>query len=116
MTKHEKLIERLREFASEREWDKFHTPKNLAMALAVESGELMEIFQWLTEEESFKIKETDKIENVSDEMADVFVYLIRLADKLNIDLYEAVDKKMVKNEKKYPSDLVRGSCKKYSEY
>jgi NTP pyrophosphatase (non-canonical NTP hydrolase) len=103
------------EFANERNWNKFHTPKNLSMALSIESAELMEHFQWLTEEESFNL-DTKTLEKVRDEIADVQVYLARLADKLNIDILQAVENKMIKNREKYPADKVFGSAKKYDEY
>lgn len=112
---HEDLKYRLREFAEERDWDQFHSPKNLSMALVVEASELVEHFQWLTEEESHLIQ-GDKLEAVRQELADIQLYLIRLADKLNVDLLDAVDKKIEINEQKYPMDKVRGSAKKYTEY
>ena len=115
LTDIEKLQRRLQAFADQRDWNQFHSPKNLAMALIVEAGELAEHFQWLTQEESFGLP-ADKLEEVGEELADIFVYLVRLADQLGIDLPAAVDRKIELNEKKYPADLVRGSAKKYSEY
>lgn len=109
------LQERFREFADERDWDQFHTPKNLAMALSVEAAELLEHFQWLSEQESSELSE-EKLNQVRREMADVFLYLIRLADKLDINLEDAVDEKMVLNAKKYPANKVKGSAKKYTDY
>ena len=106
---------RLRDFASERDWDQFHSPKNLAMALAAEAGELIEHFQWISESDSYKLDADAKAE-VEHEIADVMLYLIRLADRLDIDMAEAVTKKLAVNEAKYPKDLVRGSAKKYTEY
>lgn len=106
---------RLREFARERDWDQFHSPKNLAMALAAEAGELIEHFQWISEGDSYKLDASAKAE-VEHEIADVMLYLIRLADRLDIDVADAVDKKLAVNEAKYPQDLVRGSAKKYTEY
>tara|TARA_R110002072_G_scaffold5527_10_gene35440 strand:+ start:12227 stop:12634 length:408 start_codon:yes stop_codon:yes gene_type:complete len=111
----EDLKLKLRKFAGDREWDQFHSPKNIAMALSVEVSELLEHFQWLTEEESKNLDEA-KLSEVADEIADVQNYLVRLADKLGIDILDAAAKKFVKNEAKYPADLVRGSSKKYSEY
>lgn len=105
----------LREFAAERDWDQFHSPKNLAMALSVEASELLEHFQWLTETQSAKLDEETRSQ-VRDEIADVQVYLVRLADKLNINILEAVVQKMEKNEQKYPAEKVRGSSKKYTAY
>jgi len=109
------LKERLRVFADERDWDQFHSPKNLAMALIVEAAELVEHFQWLKEEESAELQ-PDKLAEVEHEMADIQIYLIRLADKLDIDLMSAADKKIKLNEQKYPAAKVRGSSKKYNEY
>ena len=109
------LKERLREFADARDWDQFHSPKNLSMALIAEAAELVEHFQWLKEEES-AIIQGDKLEAVRMELADIQIYLIRLADKLNIDLLDAVDKKISINEQKYPEDKVKGQHKKYTEY
>ena len=114
------LKKRLTTFAKERDWEKFHTPKNLAMALNVEAVELLEIFQWMTEEESLKLIELSgsekKIMNIRDEIADIFVYLLRLCSVLNIDFEKSLLEKIEKNETKYPPNLVRGSSKKYDEY
>lgn len=104
-----------RNFAARRDWEQFHSPKNLVMALGVEAAELIEIFQWLTQEESEQVSNETR-ERVADEIADVQVYLVRLADRLEIDIAQAVTAKMKKNEEKYPADLVRGSSKKYTEY
>jgi NTP pyrophosphatase (non-canonical NTP hydrolase) len=109
------LRDRLRTFVAERDWDQFHSPKNLAAALSVEAAELLEHFQWLTEAESKRLA-PEKLEQVRDEMADVLVYLVRLADKLDVDLLDAAAKKMAKNVQKYPADKVRGSMKKYTDY
>ena len=111
----EDINTQLREFVRKRNWDQFHSPKNLSMALIVEVAELVEHFQWLTEEESKNIKK-EKLTEVEEEIADIFIYLMRLSDKLNINLLNAVSNKIAKNEKKYPADLVRGSSKKYTEY
>ncbi len=105
----------LREFAAERDWDQFHSPKNLAMVQIVEATKLVEHFQWLNEEESASLL-ADKLAEVEQELADIQIYLIRLADKLNIDLLSAVDNKIKLNEKKYPAERVQGSSKKYTEY
>jgi NTP pyrophosphatase (non-canonical NTP hydrolase) len=109
------LRDRLRTFAQARDWDQFHSPKNLATALIVEAAELAEHFQWLTEQESAGLP-ADKRAAVADELADVLVYAVRLADKLDIDLIAAVTAKMARNEAKYPADQVRGSARKYTEY
>ncbi|UPG86403.1 nucleotide pyrophosphohydrolase [Luteibacter aegosomatis] len=107
----------LREFAEARAWDSFHNPKNLAMALSVEAGELVEIFQWLTDDEAAVVSGNEALKHrVSEELADVMLYLVRLADKTNIDLELAVRQKLVKNAEKYPVDRVYGSAKKYTEY
>jgi len=111
----EALRERLRKFTAERDWDQFHSPKNLAMALSVEVAELVEHFQWLTEEASTKLPDETRAE-VAREIADVQVYLIRLADKVGVDIEAAVEAKIVENGKKYPADKVRGSAQKYDRY
>lgn len=115
MNEFESLTERLARFAADRDWDQFHSPKNLSMALMVEAGELMEHFQWLTQEESRQLP-PDKLGEVKHELADILIYVMRLATKLNVDLFAAVLKKMDLNEKKYPAETVRGSAKKYTEY
>ena len=109
------LKQRLREFAETRDWDQFHSPKNLTMALSAEVAEIIEHFQWLTEDQSKSLPK-DKLEEVETELADTLIYLIRLADKLDIDLLDAANKKLIQNEEKYPADKVRGSAKKYTEY
>jgi NTP pyrophosphatase (non-canonical NTP hydrolase) len=108
------LRDALREFAAERDWDKFHSPKNLAMALSVEAAELLERFQWVTEDESRNLPPAE-LEHVRQEMADVLNYLVRLADKLDVNLLEAARDKIKLNAQKYPVDKSRGSAKKYSE-
>ena len=108
------LQEALREFAGDRDWDQFHSPKNLAIALSVEAAELLERFQWLTEEESKKVTGED-LEKIREEMADVLLYLVRLADKLDVDLLSSATRKIKLNAKKYPTDKARGSSKKYTE-
>jgi len=104
----------LREFAAERDWDQFHSPKNLAMALTVEAAELLEHFQWLSESESSALS-ADKLAAVGAELADVFIYLVRLADKLGIDLLASAREKMTLNARRYPADAFRGSSRKYNE-
>ena len=108
------LRDALREFAAQRDWDQFHSPKNLASALSVEAAELLECFQWLTEEQSRNLT-PEQLAGVRDELADVLVYLVRIADKLDVNLLEAAREKMLKNAAKYPADKARGSIKKYSE-
>lgn len=111
----QELQNRLRQFAVDREWEQFHAPKNLAMALAVETGELMEHFQWMSEAQSEQL-DVDKLETVGLEVADVFIFTVRLADRMGIDLEDLVEKKIKINEQKYPAEKVRGSSKKYTEY
>ena len=109
------LQQQLRQFARERDWEQFHTPKNLAMALSVEAAELQEIFQWLTAEQSAQLDDTQRA-RAAEELADVLLYLCRLADVLNIDLAAAAQAKLLRNAEKYPADRVRGSSAKYSDY
>ncbi|OIO83057.1 MAG: nucleotide pyrophosphohydrolase [Gallionellaceae bacterium CG1_02_56_997] len=109
------LRDKLRAFAKVRDWDQFHSPKNLSMALMVETAELMEHFQWLTEVQSAHLPD-EKTAAVAEELADVLLYLVRLSDKLGVDLLEAALHKLEKNAVKYPAEQVYGSAKKYSEY
>ena len=111
----QRLQEALEAFAEERDWNQFHAPKNLAMALSVEASELLEHFQWLTLEQSADL-DPETLEEVTEELADVQIYLLRLADKLSIDLETAVEAKMEKNREKYPAETVRGSAAKYTRY
>lgn len=108
------LRDALRDFARAREWDQFHSPKNLASALSVEAAELLEHFQWLTEEQSRTLP-ADQRQAIGEELADVLLYLIRLADKLELDLPAAAKAKLLKNAEKYPVDKARGSSRKYTE-
>lgn len=103
----------IREFVDERDWAQFHTPKNLAMAMSIEAAEVMEHFQWLATGRELP---EDKRQAVGHELADVLVYLVRLADVLDIDLPAAVTDKMQINRKKYPAERVRGDARKYDEY
>lgn len=109
------LRDRLRDFTREREWHRYHTPKNLAMALIVEAAELAEHFQWLTAEESQSLQDGEKKDKIRDELADVLIYLVELADALDVDLAAAVRAKIAKNALKYPVDKARGNAKKYDE-
>lgn len=111
----EALAKRLQRFADERDWQQFHSPKNLVMALSVEAAELLEHFQWLTEDQSRQLDPAKKQE-VAQEIADIQIYLTRIADQLGISIEEAVESKLAENAKKYPADTVRGSARKYSEY
>jgi dCTP diphosphatase len=108
------LAAKLRAFAAERHWEPFHSPKNLASALSVEAAELLEHFQWLTEEESRHLA-ADKQEAVAEEAADVLLYLVQLADKLGIGLLAAAERKLEINRQKYPVDAARGTSRKYDE-
>jgi len=108
------IKQQLREFAKERDWDQFHSPKNFSMALIVECAELVEHFQWLTDEQSKNLS-AETLDEVSLEMADVLIYLIRLADKLDVDLLETVHRKMKLNAEKYPVDKAKGIAVKYNK-
>jgi NTP pyrophosphatase (non-canonical NTP hydrolase) len=110
-----RLRDLVRVFVDERDWDQFHTPKNLSAALSVEAAELLEHFQWLHTGRADELG-ADQLREVRHEMADVLVYLVRLADKLDVDLVAAVEEKMVLNRAKYPADQVRGDARKYSQY
>lgn len=108
----DELASYLRQFAADRNWQQFHTPKNLAMALSGEAGELTEIFQWLTAEQSTNL-DPETLQHASDELADVQIYLVRLADILGIDLGEAVRTKMAANELRYTVEASRNSAEKH---
>lgn len=111
----EEITDRLSRFAEERDWEQFHSPKNLSMAIAAEAGELLEIFQWLTEKQSIEIGNDDKeMALIRQEIADIFIYLIRLADKLDVDIEQAIKEKIELNELKYPKDIAKGSAAKYN--
>lgn len=111
----DELIKKLREFAAEREWEQFHSPKNLSMALAVEVAEILEHFQWLTEEQSGEL-DPEKLKRVREEIGDIQIYLARLADRLGISPLEAALEKLEVNRQKYPSDKARGNSKKSTEF
>ena len=110
------IQKQLADFADERDWDQFHNPKNLAMALSVEASELVEIFQWLTPEQAEAIMSSDESEHVREEMADIMIYLLRLADKLNVDIESAVTSKIAQNGKKYPVDFSKGNADKSTSF
>lgn len=114
MDRIQKLIERIRSFNREREWEIFHTPKNLSMSIAIEAAEIMEHFQWLSGDESYNLSR-DKLELLADEIADVFIYLLNLSDKLGIDIIKEANRKIDKNALKYPVERFKGSRKKYNE-
>lgn len=108
------LIKKLRKFADARDWEQFHSPKNLSMALAVEASEILECFQWLTEEQS-KSLDPETIKKVKEEIGDVQIYLARLADQLGFSPLKAAEEKLKQNIKKYPTEKVKGKAKKYTE-
>ncbi len=110
-----RLDRRLLEFARERDWEQFHSPKNLAMALAGECGELLAHFQWLSEDQSRDLTPAKRRE-VAHEMADILIYLIRLSERLDLDLLAAAAEKIAINERRYPADKVRGDARRASEY
>lgn len=111
----QELNARLLAFARERDWEQFHSPKNLSMALAGEAGELLEHFQWLTEAQSADLP-ADKKEQVALEMADILIYLIRLSERLGIDLVDAAYRKVGLNQARYPAERVRGDARRAEEY
>ena len=115
MNELEELRALISNFAKERDWDQFHSPKNLSMALIAEAAELVEHFQWLTEETS-KQHGDKKQDEIAMELADIFIYLIRIADKLDVDLADAAWKKIEINEARYPIESVKGSAKRAAEY
>lgn len=112
-----KLAAQLSQFAQERDWDQFHSPKNLATSIALESAELLEIFQWSRGQEGWGDLSDARIkQKVEEELADILLNLIRFADKAGIDLQQAAEKKIVINATKYPIEKCKGSDKKYDEY
>jgi dCTP diphosphatase len=111
----EALRERLARFAAERDWDQFHSPKNLSMALIAEAAELVEHFQWLSEAQSRALP-PEKLQQVAHELADILIYLVRMADKLGVDLVGAAYEKIQINERRYPAERVRGDARRASEY
>ena len=111
----DEIKRKIQKFASDRDWNQFHSPKNLIMALSSEVGELSDIFQWLTEEQSKKENISEKnLELAKQEMADILIYLIRISDKLGVDLEKEVLNKIKLNEKKYPIDISKGNAVKYN--
>jgi len=109
------LTKKIIKFRDDREWSQFHTPKNLAISLSLEASEVLEHFQWKTDEEIIEYLKTHK-EHVADELGDVLNYLLLLANKADIDIIQAAENKLKKNEKKYPVEKAKGSSKKYTEY
>jgi NTP pyrophosphatase (non-canonical NTP hydrolase) len=111
----ENLKRSIMQFIAARDWEQFHSPKNLAMALSVEVSEIVEHFQWLTQEQSRNLP-PDKLAEVREEIGDVMIYLVELADMLGIDPVEAAKAKVAINGQKYPAELVKGKASKYTEY
>lgn len=112
----EKLNSVVSDFIEQRDWDQFHSIKNLSMALSVETSELVEIFQWLTEEDSNKVKDDSKLKaKVEEEISDIFIYLMRIAIKSGVDIESSVLTKIQRNSEKYPVEKARGNAKKYNE-
>ena len=109
------LRDLVRQFADERDWDKFHSPKNLAVSLCIEAAEVLELFQWLPTGAPTELSDARR-EQVRHELADVLLYLVRLADKLDVDLAAATREKLAVNRTKYPPEKVRGDARKYNEY
>lgn len=109
--KFKELVARIKTFSDEREWAQFHDPKNIAISLQLEASEVLELFQWSKDNEISKGKESE----INDELADVFYWLIKLAEHYKINLFEALEKKMDKNEVKYPVEKARGRSEKYNE-
>jgi len=109
----EELRNQIKEFIRDRDWEQYHAPKNLALALSVEVAEIVEIFQWKKSDQELT---ADEIENLKHEIGDVLVYLLELSGKYQIDIIQAAKDKMVLNEKKYPAELVKGKAWKYTEY
>ena len=107
MDKLEELKNRIKKFNTDRDWDQFHSPDSLAKSVAIEAGELLECFQWNNEYD---------LESLTDEIADVYVYLLDLCNKIGVDLVEITEKKMDKNELKYPVDKAKGNSKKYTQF
>jgi len=109
------LKKEISEFVKERDWEQYHSPKNLAMGLSIEASELAEIFLWLTEEESRKLNKT-QFKNLKEEIGDIMIYVFNLCDKFNLDPIQCAKDKIKYNKKKYPVNIVKGSAKKYTEY
>ena len=107
------LQHRLRAFADARDWERFHSPKNLAMGVASEAGELVDVFQWLTDEESRHLSDENRL-HATEEIADVLIYVLRLGDKLEVDFQKAILEKLELNERRYPVELAKGNAFKYN--
>ena len=110
------LKKRIQKFVDDRDWTKYHNPKDLAISIAIEASELMELFQWVKEDELKKIlDDPSKLTRLEEELADIMIYCLSLANVINMDVTQAVTKKVSKNEEKYPVERIRGSYKKYTE-
>ena len=109
------LKKEISKFVKERDWNRYHSPKNLAMGLSIEASELAEIFLWLTEKESKKLNKT-QLNNLKEEIGDIIIYVVNLCDKFNLDPIQCAKDKIKHNKKKYPAKVVKGSAKKYTEY
>lgn len=114
MERHKQIIEKIKEFRDKRDWMQYHDPKNMAVSLIIEASELLEHFQWKTKEEVEEYIKENK-ESISEEMADIAMYLFEMADNMGIDLPDAMDKKLEKNEEKYPVEKSKGSASKYTK-
>lgn len=114
MDKIEELKRKIEKFIEERDWDKYHSLKNLAISISIEASELLEIFQWKSEE-SYRLDE-EELEKIKEEIGDIFIYLLNFCSKLNIDPIESALKKLKINEKKYPAEIVKGKAFKYNHY
>src|ERR1043166_8129902 len=115
MSEIHRIQQKIREFRDDRDWTQFHNPKDMAAAISIEAAELQSLFLWKSPAECLGIVDR-KGEHVKEEIADIAIYLLELADNLNIDLIAAMEAKIAKNSKKYPAEQVRGSSKKYTEY
>ena len=111
----QELQAKITKFRDDRNWKQFHTPKDLAMSVAIEAAELMECFQWKSKEQIDEFVNSEKSVEIDEEMADVLIYLLNLADILNIDIVDAANKKLIKNAQKYPVEKLHGTYKKYTE-
>ena len=111
----QELKQRVVSFVAERDWQQFHSPKNLSMSIAIEAAELMEHFQWLTVEQSKEL-DAEALQDISEELADIVIYTLSMANSLSLDLADTVFKKIEKNSRKYPAEKVRGKSHKYTYY
>jgi dCTP diphosphatase len=108
------LVDMIIKFTDERDWKKFHSPKNLAISISLEASELLEIFQWMNQDDSYNLSR-EELNKVKDEIGDIFIYMLNIANKLNLDIIQCAYDKIEKNREKYPTHLSKGSSKKYNE-